>query len=124
MTTVTAPRIATALARALAPRKPTTVSAWSDANRVLSSKGSSKPGRWATATNPPLREPEDREAIRQALLERRGRLRERVTVEARRSRLESFLEREVWSRVPAAQVGRAPDRAERERILGYGPEGV
>ena len=64
------------------------------------------------------------EAIRQALLERRGRLRQRVTVEARRSRLESFLEREVWSRVPAAQVGRAPDRAERERILGYGPEGV
>lgn len=64
------------------------------------------------------------EAIRQALLERRGRLRERVTVQARRSRLESFLEREVWSRVPADQVGRAPDRAERERILGYGPEGV
>ncbi|MBR9990242.1 MAG: type II toxin-antitoxin system VapB family antitoxin [Gemmatimonadetes bacterium] len=64
------------------------------------------------------------EAIRQALVERRGRLRERVTVEARRSRLESFLEREVWSRVPAEQVGRAPDRAERERILGYDPEGV
>jgi antitoxin VapB len=64
------------------------------------------------------------EAIRQALLERRGRLRERVTVEARRSRLESFLEREVWSRVPAEQAGRAPDRAERERILGYGPQGV
>lgn len=64
------------------------------------------------------------EAIRQALLERRGRLRQRVTLEARRSRLESFLEREVWSRVPAEQVGRAPDRAERERILGYGPEGV
>jgi antitoxin VapB len=64
------------------------------------------------------------EAIRQALLERRGRLRERVTVEARRSRLESFLEREVWSRVPAEQVGRGPDRPERERILGYGPDGV
>ena len=64
------------------------------------------------------------EAIRQALLERRGRLRERVTVAARRSRLESFLEREVWSRVPAEQTGRAPDRAERERILGYGPDGV
>ena len=64
------------------------------------------------------------EAIRQALLERRGRLRERVTVSARRSRLESFLEREVWSRVPDEQVGRAPDRQERERILGYGPDGV
>ena len=64
------------------------------------------------------------EAIRQALLERRGRLRQRVTVQARRSRLESFLEREVWSRVPYDQVGCAPDRAERERILGYGPDGV
>jgi antitoxin VapB len=64
------------------------------------------------------------EAIRQALLERRGRLRQRVTEEARRSRLESFLEREVWARVPAEQMGSAPDRSERERILGYGPEGV
>jgi antitoxin VapB len=64
------------------------------------------------------------EAIRQALLERRGRLRQRVTAEARRSRLESFLEREVWARIPAEQVGHAPDRLERERILGYGMHGV
>lgn len=64
------------------------------------------------------------EAIRQALLERRRRLRERVTLEARRGRLESFLVREVWTRVPADQLGRGPDRAEREKILGYGPEGV
>jgi len=64
------------------------------------------------------------EAIRQALLERRRRLRERVTVQARRGRLESFLAREVWARVPADQVGRAPDKAEREQILGYGPEGA
>jgi len=64
------------------------------------------------------------EAIRQALLERRGRLRQRVTPRARRARLEAFLVREVWAKVPPDQVGRAPDRAERERILGYGPEGV
>jgi antitoxin VapB len=64
------------------------------------------------------------EAIRQALLERRGRLRQRVTVQARRTRLESFLEREIWAKVPPGQAGRAPDRAERERILGYGPDGV
>jgi antitoxin VapB len=64
------------------------------------------------------------EAIRQALLERRRRLRERVAPTARRARLTSFLEREVWSRIPADQLGRAPDRAERERILGYGPDGV
>lgn len=64
------------------------------------------------------------EAIRQALLERRGRLRQRVTPEALRSRLSSFLEREVWARIPATQLGQAPDREERERILGYGPRGV
>jgi len=64
------------------------------------------------------------EAIRQSLLERRSRLRLRLPAGRRRRRLESFLEREVWSRVPPDQLGRAPDRAERERILGYGPEGV
>jgi antitoxin VapB len=64
------------------------------------------------------------ECIRQALLERRGRLRERVTVQARRTRLESFLEREIWAKVPPGQAGSAPDRAERERILGYGADGV
>jgi antitoxin VapB len=64
------------------------------------------------------------EAIRRALLERRGRLRERVSPQARRDRLNTFLEREVWVRVPPDQLGRAPGRAEREQILGYGPEGV
>ena len=64
------------------------------------------------------------EAIRQALLERRGRLRQRVTPAARRARLEAFLEREVWNRIPATQIGHAPDREERESILGYGPHGV
>jgi antitoxin VapB len=64
------------------------------------------------------------EAIRQALLERRRRLRERVTLLSRRARLESFLAREVWARVPADQAGRAPDKTEREQILGYGPEGA
>jgi antitoxin VapB len=64
------------------------------------------------------------EAIRQALLERRSRLRQRVTEAARIRRVESFLEREVWSRVPTEQIGRGPGRAERERILGYGETGV
>ena len=64
------------------------------------------------------------EAIRQALLERRQRLRERVAPTARRERLTSFLEREIWSRIPADQLGRAPDREERERILGYGADGA
>lgn len=64
------------------------------------------------------------EAIRQALLERRARLRTRVAAPERNARVRRFLEREVWSRVPPEQLGRAPDRAERERILGYGDDGV
>src|SRR5688500_18711164 len=52
-------RIATVISRAIAPRKPLTVSQWADANRVLSSKGSAEPGRWRTTRNPPLREPMD-----------------------------------------------------------------
>jgi antitoxin VapB len=64
------------------------------------------------------------EAIRQALLERQRRLSEGIAPRARRDRLLSFLEREIWARVPPEQVGHAPDRAERERILGYGPGGV
>lgn len=52
-------QIAAALARALAPRKPLTVSQWADLHRRLSSKGSAEPGRWRTERNPPLREPMD-----------------------------------------------------------------
>lgn len=47
------------LARALQPRRPLTVSQWCDEHMRLSSKGSSKPGRWVTDRNPPLREPMD-----------------------------------------------------------------
>ena len=47
------------LARCLAPRKPLTVSQWSDLHRRLSSKGSAEAGRWRTARNPPLAEPMD-----------------------------------------------------------------
>jgi phage terminase large subunit GpA-like protein len=54
-----AARLNAAIARALAPRKPLTVSQWADAERVLSSKGSAEPGRWRTSRNPPLREPMD-----------------------------------------------------------------
>jgi phage terminase large subunit GpA-like protein len=53
------PTIGAVLARALAPRKPITVSQWADLERRLSSKGSAEPGRWRTERNPPLREPMD-----------------------------------------------------------------
>jgi len=52
-----AARVNTVLARALQPRRPLTVPQWCDENMWLSSKGSSKPGRWLTDRNPPLREP-------------------------------------------------------------------
>jgi antitoxin VapB len=65
------------------------------------------------------------EAIRQALLERRRRLNLRQVPRGyRRQRLQDFLAREIWTRVPEDQVGKAPDRQERERILGYGEDGV
>lgn len=54
-----ATRLSAVIARAIAPRKPLTVSQWADAERVLSSKGSAEPGRWRTHRNPPLREPMD-----------------------------------------------------------------
>lgn len=67
MTLAAAPRIHAAIARAIAPRKPLTVSQWADAERVLSSKGSAEPGRWRTSRNPPLREPMDCMSARSAV---------------------------------------------------------
>jgi len=42
----------------------------------------------------------------------------------RTEHLVTFLERDVWPYLPAGALGRAPTKAERERILGYGDEGV
>ena len=64
------------------------------------------------------------EAIRKALIDRHARLRVRVIPEARQRRMQRFLEAEVWTRVPPEQRGQAPGKKERERILGYGPEGA
>ena len=67
-----APGIHGAIARALAPRKPITVSQWADLERRLSSKGSALPGQWSTDRNPPLREPMDcmsaRSTVREVVL--------------------------------------------------------
>lgn len=35
-----------------------------------------------------------------------------------------FLERDIWPRVPASVRGRSISKAEREDLLGYGPEGA
>lgn len=62
------------------------------------------------------------EAIRKALLERRIRLRRQAAGAEGTERVQRFLEREVWARVPPDQVGRMPDRDERKEILGYGSQ--
>lgn len=49
------------------------------------------------------------EAVRQALAERRARLRRRLADPRGRERARRFLQREVWARVPADQFGRMPD---------------
>ncbi|MBN1628424.1 MAG: type II toxin-antitoxin system VapB family antitoxin, partial [Thermoleophilia bacterium] len=64
------------------------------------------------------------QAIRAALRERRDRLALRVDPEERRAHLLRFLEREVWSKMPADQLGRPHDASLDDRILGYGPDGV
>lgn len=45
-----------AFSAAARPRPPTTVSAWADAHRLLTTKGSGEPGRWRTDRTPYLRE--------------------------------------------------------------------
>jgi antitoxin VapB len=64
------------------------------------------------------------EAIRQALLERRERLRYRFASLNRGEMLQTFLEREVWPRVPKQLLGKKLSQKEKEEILGYGSDGV
>lgn len=64
------------------------------------------------------------EAIRKALEERRGRLQSRAPERPAAESIRRFLEREVWSQVPHDVLGKRLPKSKRERILGYGPEGV
>lgn len=64
------------------------------------------------------------QAIRRALEERKANLEVRGVRPDRRARLERFLASEVWSQVPAELVGKRLSRAEEDRILGYGMDGV
>lgn len=63
------------------------------------------------------------EAIRQALAERRARLRARGSKPAHDKKLRQFLERNVWPLMPASELGRVMSREEEDEILGYGPQG-
>ncbi len=64
------------------------------------------------------------QAVRIALQERKERLEARARRHARRERIDRFLEGEAWPQVPEAVLGRPISKADREAILGYGPEGV
>jgi antitoxin VapB len=64
------------------------------------------------------------QAIRTALRQRKERLLRESGTGAAGPDLLTLLETNVWPLVPAAVQGRAPSKAEREEILGYGPDGV
>lgn len=64
------------------------------------------------------------QAVTVALRERRERLRQGGTLEQRRERIKRFLEEEVWAQIPPELLDQPPmTKAEREEILGIGPEG-
>ena len=63
------------------------------------------------------------EAIRRALLERKARLRLRPSPLPRRARLEALLRGRIWPQIPAGMRGTRITKEEKEKILGYGPEG-
>ena len=62
-------------------------------------------------------------AVTVALRERRERLRKEETLEERSRRLRRFFEEEIWPQIPLDVRGKSITKAEREEILGYGPEG-
>lgn len=64
-------------------------------------------------------------AVRSALREKRDRLElERKSGRPRRrGDLARFLETQIWPQIPEELRGRPISKAEREEILGYGPEG-
>lgn len=63
-------------------------------------------------------------AVKVALQERKERLALRVVRRDRSQELIRFLEEEVWPQVPRSVLGKKVSRKEREKTLGYGPEGV
>lgn len=63
-------------------------------------------------------------AIRTALAERRERLAFRLSGRDRAAAIRSFLEKEMWPEIPRSVRGKKLFRREKERILGYGKDGV
>lgn len=63
-------------------------------------------------------------AVTVALRERRERIERVASATDRVASLRRLLETEIWPRVPARELGKPRSKAEREAILGYGPDGV
>jgi antitoxin VapB len=63
-------------------------------------------------------------AVRVALEERRARLALAGFRRDRAAEIGRMLEEEIWSQVPADVLGEPLTKAEREAMLGYGPDGV
>ncbi|HWT90216.1 MAG TPA: type II toxin-antitoxin system VapB family antitoxin [Solirubrobacterales bacterium] len=65
-------------------------------------------------------------AVREALREKKRRVEMRSgSKERRRQSLREYLETEIWPHIPEEELGKPPmTKAEREELLGYGPEGV
>ena len=64
------------------------------------------------------------QAVRTALAERKQRLALRVVRRDRAGDLLRFLRTEVWPTIPKSVIGKRIGKREKERILGYGPDGV
>lgn len=63
-------------------------------------------------------------AVREALRERRERLEPRPRRQTKYPTMREWMEKEIWSRIPAEELGKPPlTKAEVEEILGIGPEG-
>jgi antitoxin VapB len=64
-------------------------------------------------------------AVRQAARERLERLKLRAGGRLRTAEeVQEWLETEIWPQIPADQLGKKITKAEREELLGYGPDGV
>lgn len=64
-------------------------------------------------------------AVRAAARERLDRLDRRATRRKRSpEEIQQWLETEIWPQIPEELLGRGLTKAEREEILGYGPDGV
>ena len=64
------------------------------------------------------------QAVRTALAERKARLALRIVDPDRAGDLLRLLENEIWPSIPKGVLGKRVSKRERERILGYGPDGV